>query len=200
MQAPTRSYHHGNLREALLEAAERALESGGPQSLSLRELSRELGVSYTAPQRHFAEKQALLDALAVRGFERLGTLLARAAKDQGQGFHARLTKLARAYVHFAIKQPALFGWMFEAKHRTDAPHALVEAGDRALAHAPTVFAEGQARGEVRAGEPGRLAMMAFAALHGLVEISTYCAFKVTPLDALVPEMIEGIVLGLRPRP
>ncbi|HWA80524.1 MAG TPA: TetR/AcrR family transcriptional regulator, partial [Acetobacteraceae bacterium] len=79
MKKPARPYHHGNLREALLQAAEEALESGGAQDISLRELSRKLGVSHTSPRRHFADKQALLDALAVRGFERFDEALVRAA-------------------------------------------------------------------------------------------------------------------------
>ena len=72
----TRSYHHGNLRAALLEEAERALASG--RELSLRELAREVGVSHAAPRRHFADKQALLDAMAQDGFERLGAELGEA--------------------------------------------------------------------------------------------------------------------------
>lgn len=199
MHAPARPYHHGHLREALLKAAARALESGGPQELSLRELSRELGVSYTAPQRHFADKRALLDALAARGFERLGAALDRAARARTEEFRPRLTKMARAYVGFALRQPALFGWMFEAKDRADASAELLAAGERALAGIPVIFAEGQERGEVVAGDPGRQAMMAFAALHGLVAVSSLCAYRNIPPDVLVPEMVEGIVLGLCPR-
>src|SRR3954469_7536348 len=71
MAVSTRPYHHGNLRPALLEAAERALARG--DELSLRSLAREVGVSHAAPRRHFADKQALLDALAEDGFERLGS-------------------------------------------------------------------------------------------------------------------------------
>src|ERR687894_2671163 len=71
----TRPYHHGSLRPALLAAAEKALDRGGVQALSLRELAREIGVSHAAPRRHFADKQALLDALAQEGFARLGAAL-----------------------------------------------------------------------------------------------------------------------------
>ena len=84
VKASPRPYHHGNLREALLKAAEKALETGGAQSISLRELSRELGVSHTSPRRHFADKQALLDALALRGFARFGEILGRAAAQAFQ--------------------------------------------------------------------------------------------------------------------
>src|SRR3954469_1482671 len=93
--ATTRPYHHGNLRPTLLAAAERALARGG--ELSLRELAREIGVSHAAPRRHFPDKQALLDALAQDGFERLGRELAAALEQAGPTFADRLGALARAY-------------------------------------------------------------------------------------------------------
>ena len=71
MKPAVRPYHHGNLRQELLRVAEAALEARGVQQLSLRELSRELGVSHASPQRHFATKQDVIDALAIMGFERL---------------------------------------------------------------------------------------------------------------------------------
>jgi len=71
------------------------------------ELSRELSISHTSPRRHFVDKQALLDALALRGFERFDETLGRAAKQGGPDFKGRMTKLARAYVGFALKHPAL---------------------------------------------------------------------------------------------
>ena len=200
MKAPPRPYHHGNLREALLRAAENSLETGGLQGLTLRELSRELGVSHTSPLRHFANKQALLDGLAVRGFERLSAILSRAVKDRGEDFRARLIKLARAYVGFQTKHPALCGLMFEAKHRPDAPRELLESGERAFSHGPAIFAEGQASGEVAAGDPARLSLVVFAALQGLIAISTNGKFKGVSLEILVPEVIERIILGLRPKP
>ena len=86
MTTTKRPYHHGDLRAALLQAAESALASGDSESPSLRELSRSLGVSYTAPRRHFANKQALLDALALEGFERLGATLNRAVSDRNEDF------------------------------------------------------------------------------------------------------------------
>jgi AcrR family transcriptional regulator len=199
VKASHRPYHHGNLREALLETAEHALESGGAQSISLRELSRELGVSHTSPRRHFAHKQALLDALALRGFERFGEALGLAAKKGGPDFKGRLTKLARAYVGFALKHPALLSLMFEAKHRSDAPRELLEASDKAFGHAHTTIMEGQTAGEVVEGEPWKLSIAVFSALIGLVSISNDGKFKGIPLDRLVGDVIERILLGLRPR-
>ena len=71
-----RTYHHGNLRSALLERAWDAVDADGPAALSLRQLARDAGVSHGASARHFRDKQALLDAVALRGFERLNAALA----------------------------------------------------------------------------------------------------------------------------
>ncbi|HEX3446494.1 MAG TPA: TetR/AcrR family transcriptional regulator [Chthoniobacterales bacterium] len=199
MKASPRPYHHGHLREALLRAAEKTLETGGVQSISLRELSRELGVSQGAPRRHFADKQALLDALALRGFEQFGEALGRAAGRAGQDFKARLTQMARAYVGFALKHPALLSLMFEAKQRADASRELLEASEKAFAHGPATFAEGQAAGEVVPGDPARLALVVLSALLGLVSISTKGKFKGVSLDRLTGEIIERMILGFRPR-
>src|SRR3989442_1087232 len=95
-----RPYHHGNLRTALLDAAERTLRERGVQALSLRELAREVGVSHGAPRRHFPDRQALLDALAGEGFERLGGELRAAAETAGEEFEPRLRAIASAYIRF----------------------------------------------------------------------------------------------------
>ena len=199
MKAPPRPYHHGHLREALLRVAEKALETRGVQSISLRELSRELGVSHTSPRRHFTDKQALLDALALRGFERFDAVIGRAAGKPEQDLKGRLTKIARAYVGFALKHPELLSLMFEAKHRPEAPRELLEASERAFSHVPTTFAEAQLTGEVVPGDPARLALVVFSALLGLVSISTHGKFKGVSLDHLTGEMIERMILGFRPR-
>jgi AcrR family transcriptional regulator len=199
MKAPVRPYHHGNLREALLEAAEKALETDGAKSISLRELSRELGVSHTSPRRHFADKQALLDALALRGFARFDEALGRAIKQKSQDFQARLTRLARAYVNFALKHPALLALMFESKHRPDAPAELLALSDKAFSHARSVFAEGQSSGEVVAGDPVRLSLVVFAALLGLVSITTGGKFRGVSVDYLTGEFVERMIQGFRPR-
>ncbi|HEY2671330.1 MAG TPA: TetR family transcriptional regulator, partial [Rugosimonospora sp.] len=72
MEVPAAPYHHGNLHAELLTRAEKKLEQTGVAGLSLRELAREIGVSHSAPRKHFADKQALLDGLAIHGLERLG--------------------------------------------------------------------------------------------------------------------------------
>jgi AcrR family transcriptional regulator len=195
-----RPYHHGNLREALLRAGEHALEAGGAQNLSLRELAREVGVSHAAPRRHFADKQALLDALAHAGFEQLGAMLAGALDDAGPDFDARLLNLARAYVGYATAHPALIELMFASKHKAGAPTELTEAGERAFAPALAAVADGQAAGVVVPGEPERVAIIAFAALQGLVALANNGMLADDePLEDLLEEAVQRLVLGLRPR-
>src|SRR5580692_5786912 len=147
MKSAARPYHHGNLRQELLRAAEAALEARGVQQLSLRELSRELGVSHASPQRHFATKQDLINALAIMGFERLDSVMARAAEARGQDFNVRLTKAALAYAGFALKHPALLALMFEAKRQPAMPPELKTALYAAFSHIPGILTEGQAAGK-----------------------------------------------------
>ena len=194
-----RPYHHGDLRRALLEAAERAVEAGGVQNLSLRELSREIGVSYTAPRRHFASKQALLNALAVHGFEKLGAALAGAGDEPSVVFDARILQLAQAHIGFAREHPALMRLMFGAKHHPDVSAEVLEASSRALAIGPVTIEQGQAAGAVIPGDPDYLALTVFAAMEGLVAICAGGEFGGVPLHQLAARVVELLLVGLRPR-
>ena len=196
MKPSPRPYHHGNLREALLRAAETALDAQGSQNLSLRELSRELGVSHASPQRHFPTKQDLIDALAIVGFDRLSSVMAKAAESRSQDFQARLTKAAHAYVGFALKHPALFALMFEAKRRPGMRPELKTALIAAFSHVPRILKEGQEAGKITAGDPDRLALTLGAALQGLVSMSIEGKIRGIPLEAVVPETVQHVLKGL----
>src|SRR5262245_23167774 len=103
------TYHHGNLKEALLTAGGELLEKQGIAALSLRETARLAGVSHAAPYRHFPDKDTLLAALAAEGFELLRqSLAARAAREWGEG-----------YVMFALAHPHRFRLMFGGQLRFD---------------------------------------------------------------------------------
>ncbi len=103
------SYHHGDLRAALIKAAAAEIERGGYENLSLRELAQSLGVSRAAPYRHFADRRALLAAVASDGFDRL-TAIHRNAK--GRTPQARLAAAGRGYLAFAAERPQMFRPMF----------------------------------------------------------------------------------------
>ncbi|GAA3614988.1 hypothetical protein GCM10022223_34070 [Kineosporia mesophila] len=106
--------HHGNLRAVLLEQAEVMLRESGVDGLSLRELARRAGVSHGAPRSHFIDRQALLDDLAERGFNRLTENLRAALRAPGT-FRERARLVGRAYVDFAFENAALMDLMFAAK-------------------------------------------------------------------------------------
>ena len=197
MSVSARPYHHGNLRAALLEQAELTLNEGG--DLSLRELARRIGVSHAAPRRHFAGKQALVDALAEDGFERLGDEL-RTAMAEASDFDGRLLAFARAYVGFATDHAALLELMFAGKHRPGAAPSLREAADRAFEAPLTLIVEAQARGDVVPGDPERVALVAFAAAHGIAALANNQMLPAAAgLDDLLEAAVERLVLGLRPR-
>jgi AcrR family transcriptional regulator len=109
IESTKRGYHHGDLRSALLATGMRLLEASDAEHLSLREIARETGVSATAVYRHFPDKGVLLSALAADGMAKLGQEQADAGKIGGaEGFAAS----GRAYVHFALANPALFRLIF----------------------------------------------------------------------------------------
>ncbi len=128
-----RGYHHGNLREALVEAALVLIAEKGPAGFTIAEAARLAGVSPGAPYRHFRDAEALLAEVALRGFESFAAALA-AAWNGGRpsalrGFEA----LGRAYLAFARDQPAYYAAMFETRIAFDSHPGLLAAGDRAFA-------------------------------------------------------------------
>ncbi|WP_402463190.1 TetR/AcrR family transcriptional regulator [Isoptericola aurantiacus] len=163
----TRAYHHGNLRASLLDRAEEVLADDGVDGLSLRALARDLGVSHGAPARHFRDRQALLDALALRGFERLDAALA----TTGGTWQERLRGLARTYVDFATAHPALLAAMYDVKHHPDATEALRAEAGRGRTLLRDTLRSGQRAGEVVEGDADELGTVLFAAVHGVVQLA-----------------------------
>ena len=129
---PPGRYHHGELRRALIDAALAVIERDGVSALSLRELARRLGVSHAAPAHHFADKAALLIEIAREGYERFGAALVAAA-DAAPDDDARLAAVGRAYVDFALSQPATFRVMFgrEIADLGQSPGVLADASAKA---------------------------------------------------------------------
>jgi AcrR family transcriptional regulator len=122
-------YHHGNLRMALVEQGLAMLESSDRADLSLRELARQVGVSANAVYRHFANKDALLTALAAEGFRRFNVSQVQAAmgsEDLKMGF----LMAGRAYVQFAQDKPALFRLMF-SRQTSDYPEGELKEAAQA---------------------------------------------------------------------
>ncbi len=115
--AKKRSYHHGALRAALLDAAEALIAQQGALEFTLADASRMAGVSTAAPYRHFADKEDLLDAVRARGFDRLtAAMRERIAALDRPGTVDDIIAIGRAYVRFAIREPDIFRLMFGSRH------------------------------------------------------------------------------------
>lgn len=126
----TMSYHHGDLRQALIDAATELLSSKGVADLSLREVARRAGVSHAAPGHHFGDKLGLLTAVAADGFRLLGHAV-RAARDAHRDDpRAAFAAGGEAYVSFAQRHPGHFAVMFRGDlHRMDDEDLTLAAGD-----------------------------------------------------------------------
>jgi AcrR family transcriptional regulator len=144
------TYHHGDLRAALLRAAGKRLEKQGIGALSLREAARRAGVSHNAPYRHFTQREALLAALAAEGFEILG--------KEMRGQSGR--RMGEAYVRFALRHPQRFRLMFGGQ-------IALEKYPQLRAAASSAFDQLQAAFSGYAVEPRVAAAAAWSLVHGL---------------------------------
>ncbi len=127
-----KGYHHGNLREALVDAALRLIREKGPAGFSFAEAARLAGVSPAAPYRHFKDRDALLAETARVGFERFADRLEAAWAGGRPSPLSSLEALGRAYLAFARDEPALYAAMFEAGVKPAGDPALQAQADRAF--------------------------------------------------------------------
>lgn len=186
---PTRSYHHGNLRAALIEAGLAALEKGDEAGFSLRAVAREVGVSANAAYRHFASKDDLLSALAAEGFRRFAAQQAAAAQTSRDSLDLQ-TATAKAYVSFAQAHPALFRLMFSrflyASSSEDLKAAAMSAFELLLASSAQ-----QAGAEPLSEQALMTAIANWSMVHGLSHL--LLDGQLNAFGFSVEKMIEGIV-------
>lgn len=171
---PERPYHHGNLRQALLDAAVEAITDKGLSDVSLRDVARRAGVSHAAPAHHFGTKAGLFTALATDGFGRFS-----AAMEASGDFE----ELGLAYVRFAVANPAVFELMFR-------PDLLV-VGDTALssesARAYQLLLDGAAGVAASMGvDAHEVAVTAWSLVHGFATLWIHGNLGNRPTDDPVP--------------
>lgn len=193
------AYHHGDLPAALLARAEQALRAKGVGALSLREIARDVGVSPGAPSRHFKSKQALLDALALSGFDRLAAAIDASQKNIDDTFAARMDAAARAYVQFAVDNSALLDLMFQVKYSPEASEALRGSIQRWSDQLLSLIRDGQERGEVREGSVERIALPVFATLQGFTILNASGMLPPEMTEHALDDLIESILRGCAPR-
>lgn len=196
-------YHHGDLRRALLGAALRLVRSGGPPALTLRAAARLAGVSQAAPYRHFADKQALLAAVAEEGFQAMTAAMRQAMRPHEDEPLLKFRALGLSYVEFARSHPAHFRVMFgpELAERSAYP-SLAEAAAEAFTLLVAAIADCQKAGFAREGDPEEFAVTAWSTVHGLsaLIVNGQLGAREAPIGELGERVTQDLFLGLGPRP
>ena len=190
-----RSYHHGNLREALIEAALELIVKKGAAGLTFAEAARLAGVSPAAPYRHFRDRDELMADVALRGYERFAAALARAWDDARPSALAALERVGRAYLEFARAEPAYYVAMFEAGIPPAATPPLREASDRAFGVLRGA-AEKLCAAMPAAGRPPALmvALHIWTMAHGVAALFGRAGGERRPLPMSPEELLEAQVL------
>ena len=191
---PDQPFHHGNLRAVLLDEAEETLRESGAEGLSLRELARRAGVSHGAPRSHFVDRQALLDALAERGFARLADEVLAAMAGEQDDFTGRLHAVASAYVRFAVTDAALMELMFAAKN-ADPPAAVLQAADRLFAVLGGLVQSGTAAGRLRSEDPFRTQLLFAATMQGIASLVGSRRISTSQGDQILVDFIDLLTEG-----
>jgi AcrR family transcriptional regulator len=194
---PANQYHHGDLQRALLQAAVRTIQKQGVHALTLRAVGEELGVSRSALYRHFADKAALLAAVAREGFRMLSVELEGAWERGGKGL-AGFEAMGAAYVHFAIAEPSHYRVMFGSGFDHSAADAeLAQEGARAFGALVDSLLELQRRGLIRQDDPQQLAHFIWALVHGIAMLAIDGALHDgTDIEALTRFSIERSRTGI----
>lgn len=188
-------YHHGKLREALLERAMEIIEEAGVDGLSLRQLARDVNVSHGAPAKHFRDKQALVDAMALAGFESMNRLIQNAAQS-GDDLRGRFVSVGKAYVHFAVAHPALLTVMYSTKHHPDSSVELRSTGEQGIHLAQAMIAEAQKAGALAAGDPEKLATVCFVSLHGAALLAAGGQLDGKSVDDVITATTDTLWAGM----
>jgi len=163
-------YHHGDLRRALLQAAVRTIRTDGVDGLTLRGVGSTLGVSRTALYRHFADKAALLAAVAAEGFRMLRAELTDVWDRSGRGFDG-FQAMGAAYVQFAVTHPSHYRVMFGADISGVTDAELSTEGAGAFQALVSAIVELQAAALARRDDPRQMALFVWAATHGVAMLA-----------------------------
>lgn len=195
-QPEGRRYHHGNLREALLAAAEAELETAGIERFSLRAVAKRAGVSHAAPAHHFGDATGLLTALAEIGYRALDAEL-RAYGDAEPDPARRLDGAGVGYVRFAMARPALFRLIFSSARPNFAQPELKAASDAAFETLARDVEALTGADPFRSEAAMRDLMIAWGLVHGLADLLN--AGRLIPLLAQGTEEREGTLRDLMRR-
>ena len=187
------TYHHGNLRKALLDRAAHVIAEQGIESLSLRALARDLGVSHAAPSRHFADKAELLRSLATAGDKQFIDYIFAAAEAAGDNPLERYAAMGKAYIRFSLQFPAYFRTLAHPEvmaHADDELHAT-SAQRREIIH--DAARRAQAAGWLPDETTEDVVMFSIATVHGVAAMLADPMHGRTYKDSDPDELIENMV-------
>ena len=181
-------YHHGALREALLQAAERVLERDGLAGLTLRAVAREAGVSHAAPTHHFGDLTGLLSELAAVGFRQFNAAMASSCDAATTPLERALAR-PKAYVAYAQAHPGMYGIMFRTErldYSRPSLHEAAEASFAGLANAIGAMRQEQISGDALTLDQGAAIARAWSMVHG---------FTTLLLDGRLSDILERLPEG-----
>jgi AcrR family transcriptional regulator len=163
-------YHHGNLRETLLDSAIRLIAEVGPAGFTLREVARRAGVSHNAPYRHFSDRNDLIAAIAAEGFRQLTQAMLRASAAGISAFD-RLKRAGLAYITFALRRPEHFTVMFDTPTpgKTEHPDSA-KAAEEAFGTLLNLVQRWQDEGRFP-GDSHEFALLAWSMVHGVAKLA-----------------------------
>jgi AcrR family transcriptional regulator len=185
---PLNVYHHGDLRDALIQAALRQVDRGGPEAISIKALAKELGVSQPAPYRHFADREALLAAVTAEAFRQFTAMLREAMAKPPM--KSKLSLLAQATLDFGLRRNGVYRLMFASRTMSCATrgselhNAAMETFDLVLE-----ALEAPAVGYLRE----RHALKIWAALHGVVMLAEQGLLTGQVAHTTREELVEDFV-------
>ncbi len=196
-EAPTRPYHHGDLRRTVIETAMGMLQEDKGWQFTLREVARRAGVSQAAPYKHFPDKAALLSEMALIGFDRLHEALARVKPRRPKSLRDEFFAVAQTYVRFGTSNPALYRLMFSGNAGSAADVHLSERALAAFGVLIELLERGQADGVLRKRDVRGQAAACWAQMHGITMLSIdglFLSEKVgpDPLDTALVALLEGL--------
>jgi AcrR family transcriptional regulator len=169
--ARAKPYHHGNLREVLLESALRLIAEVGPAGFTLRELARRAGVSHNAPYRHFRDRNDLMAAVATQGYRELTHAMQRAAEGHA-GPLDRLKQAGLAYIGFALRRPEHFAVMFDGPVSLETEHPGSSEAAKESFTTLVSFVQGcQEAGRFPPGNPQGFTLFAWSIVHGIAKLA-----------------------------
>jgi len=188
VRKPLNTYHHGDLRDALVHAALREAEQGGPEAISLKALAKQLGVSQPAPYRHFADREALLAAVTAEAFRQFSAVMREAIGKPSK--RSKLSRFAQASLDFGLRRNGIYRLMFASRVM-----ACASKDSELHIAAMETFAlvlealEAPAVGLLRE----RFALQIWAALHGVIMLAEQGLLTGKSANVTREELVEDIV-------